>query len=93
MDSKNKVRIYDVLSNLSDCNAEIRMTMDALYLFGEQLDSEIEMLHNEGRVAVDYFMNRYRLLCSLLSVIENQLADTASSMADTVQDIKCIMQK
>ena len=69
------------------------MTMDALYLFGEQLDSEIDMLHNDGRVAVDCFMNRYRLLRSLLSVIENQLADTASSMADTVQDIKCIMQK
>lgn len=93
MNRKNKIGMYDVFSDLSDRSVEIGRMRDMLYLFGEQLDSEVETLHKEGQMARFCFMNRYRLLRSLLDAIEIQFADTVASMAETVHDMKCIMEE
>ena len=93
MDRKSKVDMYDLLSDLSDSNVEIMRARNILYLFGEQLDDELEVLQKEKQMAIDYFMNRYRLLRSLLDAIEIQLADTTASLAETMNDMKGIIQK
>lgn len=93
MDHKRIVNMYDLLSDLSDSNVKIMRARDILYLFGEQLDDELEALQKEKQMAIDYFMNRYRLLRSLLDAVEIQLADTTVSLAETMNDMKCIIQK
>lgn len=93
MDHKRIVNMYDLLSDLSDSNVKIMRARDILYLFGEQLDDELEALQKEKQMDIDYFMNRYRLLRSLLDAVEIQLADTTVSLAETMNDMKCIIQK
>lgn len=93
MNTEKKADFYQVLSAIDKNVAELGRARDLLQLFDEQLSENIDILSKGEPWAASYFVDRFRLLRSLLDTIMIQLMDSIGSATETLDEGLAIARK
>lgn len=74
------ISLWNIGADFDDIHFQLNNILNTIYIFEEQLDSEVEFLKRCDDAYAKHFIQRYDMIKSLLDVIRSYTCDTLNDM-------------